>query len=477
MSMRYKGGVISATPPTTSTSAATGVWTLVQQMQAQGAGTWPAQQYPGGPFWIGTLGDSGTDDAYGITTDSSGNVYISGESTIPGINQRVSQSAKFNSSGAIQWQRKLEGVATNSAIWRAIAIDSSSNLYMAGDDTGSGGFTIAKYNSSGTIQWQRRLGTLSSNNSGFGVALDSSANVYVVGYSTGNFGGTNYTYLIAKYDSSGVFQWQSALGASGLPSYGYAIAVDSSGNSYVTGYTNNAAGSGNYTITTAKFDTSGTLQWQNKLDGGSFNLGFGIAIDSSANVYVVGETNISNANYDTLIAKYNTSGTLQWQRRLGSSWGGSVGYAITVDSSSNVYIVGAAVPYSGAGYGLQIAKYNSSGTIQFQRVLYLSIVRSVYGYAIAVDSIGNIYVTGYSAIGAASSIEIVLAKLPGDGSSTGTYTVNGYSFIYAVSTLTDSSSTLTSSSPGFGSPSGVLPFATTTRTDSASTLTYSVTTL
>jgi hypothetical protein len=101
----------------------------------------------------------------------------------------------------------------------------------------------------------------------------------------------------------------------------------------------------------------------------------------------------------------------------------------------------------------------------------------VYGYAIAVDSIGNIYITGYSAIGAASSIEIVLAKLPGDGSSTGTYTVNGYSFIYAVSTLTDSSSTLTSSSPGFGSPSGTLPFATTTRTDSASTLTYSVTTL
>jgi len=67
--MRYKGGVISATPPTTSTSAATGVWTLVQQMQAQAAGAWPVAP----SYWIGLLDGLATLQGYSVAVDSSGN--------------------------------------------------------------------------------------------------------------------------------------------------------------------------------------------------------------------------------------------------------------------------------------------------------------------------------------------------------------------------------------------------------------------
>jgi len=68
MSMRYGGGVISGTPPTTTTSAAVGVWTMSQQMQAAKAGAWPAQSYApttigqayGGGFYAGKINVSGT---------------------------------------------------------------------------------------------------------------------------------------------------------------------------------------------------------------------------------------------------------------------------------------------------------------------------------------------------------------------------------------------------------------------------------
>ncbi len=64
--MRYRGGIISGTPPTTTTSAAVGVWTMSQQMQAAKAGTWPAQSYLvigaayGGGFFAGQINVSGT---------------------------------------------------------------------------------------------------------------------------------------------------------------------------------------------------------------------------------------------------------------------------------------------------------------------------------------------------------------------------------------------------------------------------------
>ena len=69
---------------------------------------------------------------------------------------------------------------------------------------------------------------------------------------------------------------------------GQGIAADSSGNCYVTGYTNNGS---NDDVFIAKYNTSGTLQWQRKLYGASTDYGYGVAVDSSGNCYVTGSTN------------------------------------------------------------------------------------------------------------------------------------------------------------------------------------------
>jgi len=457
MSMRYKGGVISATPPTTSTSAATGVWTLVQQMQAQGAGAWPVQP---GPFWIGLLGGADGDYGRSVAVDSNGNVYLCGQSYASGSYDI--QIAKYNTAGAIQWQRSLSGAVD---VGWSIAVDSSSNIYVCGysntPPNGSYRFQIAKYNTSGTIQWQKNLGSNGANSYGYSVAVDSSGNVYVCGYEDSS---PYKLFTIAKYNTSGTIQWKRNLSGSSTYNIGQSVAVDSSGNVYVCGYSDN---SGNYDIQIAKYNTSGNIQWQRSLSGAASDYGYGVAVDSSGNVYICGSSSIGITSIQ--IAKYDTSGTIQWQRRLSGS---GAAYSVAVDSSGNVYICGISAVSSTNSF--QIAKYNTSGTIQWQRSLNSS--GSDIAYSIAVDANSNFYVCGSLEI-VSGSPDFLFAKLPVDGSLTGTYTVGGYSIAYAASSFTDSASSLTDAATSLTDAVSTLTDSVSTLTDAATSLTSSVTTL
>jgi len=219
---------------------------------------------------------------------------------------------------------------------------------------------------------------LQQNNSvGNGIAADTSGNIYIIGYAND---GTNDYIIIAKYNSSGTIQWQRSLKQNN--SYGYGITTDSSGNIYVTGFPND--GTNSYIII-AKYDTSGTIQWQRKLKQNN-SLGYGITTDSSGNVYVTGSANDGATNY-IIIAKYNSSGAIQWQRKLKQN--ASTGRGIVTDSSGNVYITGSA--NDGSTNYIIIAKYDSSGVIQWQRNLQQN---NSSGFGIAADTSGNIYVTG-----------------------------------------------------------------------------------
>ena len=262
--------------------------------------------------------------------------------------------------------------------------------------------------------------------------------------------------------------WIGLLGGSGYD-LGYSIAVDSSGNVYVCGY---SFASGTYDFLIAKYNTSGAIQWQRRLgDSSSDDRGNSIAVDTSGNVYVCGFSNASGTN-DLQIAKYNTSGAIQWQRRLERRPRGSgedYGNSIAVDSSGNVYVCG----YSNASgtYDFLIAKYDTSGAIQWQRRLGGS--SNDISLSIAVDSSGNVYVCGFS--NASGTNDFLIAKLPGDGSLTGQ--LGGYSFTYAASTLTDAASSLTDAASSLTDAASSLTSATSSLTDAASSLTSTVKTL
>ena len=125
---------------------------------------------------------------------------------------------------------------------------------------------VVKYNSSGTKQWTKQFGT-SSTDLADGVATDSSGNVYLVGYTYGGLDGNTNTgasdLFVVKYNSSGTKQWTKQLGSSSLE-YDYGVATDSSRNVYVSGETyggldgnTNAA---NADLFVVKYNSSGTKQ-------------------------------------------------------------------------------------------------------------------------------------------------------------------------------------------------------------------------
>jgi len=143
-------------------------------------------------------------------------------------------------------------------------------------------------------------------------------------------------------------QWTKQLGTSSYDS-GNDVTTDSSGNIYVTGGTvGGLDGNTNYgkgDIFLVKFNSSGTKQWTQQLGTSSMDFGSGVTTDSSGNIYVTGNTqgdldgNTSSGESDIVLIKYNSSGTKQWTKQMGTSandWGRSV----TTDSSGNIFVTG-----------------------------------------------------------------------------------------------------------------------------------------
>ena len=398
------------------------------------------------PSWAKSIGGTLYDDGNSVATDSSGNVYVigyyRGTVTIGSITLTSAGDtdvfvAKYNTSGTVQWAKSIGGASSDRG--HGIATDSSGNVYVTGyyqgtvtigsttlTSAGSYDVFVAKYNTSGTFQWVKSISGTSTDN-GTGIATDSSGNVYVIGYYVGtiDFGsGTSLTSagsgdaFVAKYNTGGTVQWAKSIGNTGSDA-GFGIATDSSGNVYVIGYYRGTVTIGSTTLTSAgnadafvaKYDTSGTPQWAKSIGDTGTDAGLGIATDSSGNVYVIGYyrgtvtigsiTLTSAGNADVFVAKYNTSGTVQWAKSIGGP-DNINGNGIATDSGENVYVIG---QYSGtidfgSGTSLNsagsfdafIAKYDTSGTVQWAK----SIGGTSYddGNSVATDSSGNVYVTG-----------------------------------------------------------------------------------
>jgi hypothetical protein len=319
---------------------------------------------------------------------------------------------------------------------KGIAVDSSGNAYVTGyfqgtatfgstslTSSGSGDIFIAKLSTSGSWQWAVKAGGSSS-----GIAVDSSGNAYITGFFQGteSFGSTSLStsgdydsdIFIAKLSSSGSWQWAVKAGGSSGDG-GNGIAVDSSGNAYVTGtFSGNHVDFGNDEVNSdggtdifvAKLSTSGSWQWVVEAGSSNNDAGLGIAVDSSGNAYVTGYFQgtakfngnlVSSGGNDIFIAKLSSSGSWQWVVKAGGS-SGEYGTAIAVDSSGNAYVTGffqgtatfgSTSLTSSGGLDIFIAKLSSSGSWQWAVKAGGSSGDS--GNGIAVDSSGNAYVTGY----------------------------------------------------------------------------------
>jgi hypothetical protein len=271
-------------------------------------------------------------------------------------------------------------------------VDSSGNVYAAGEQFGTSTFTygagisaqgtcsgdnvvLVKYDSSGTAQWARTVSAGNRRACFNAVAVDSSGNVYAAGIQyddTYTYGegvsaqGTNTKPFIGeigvlvKYDSSGTALWARAV-TGARDSRFSAVAVDSYGNVYTAGrqvgdgtFTYGArvsvqGGSGNENVVLVKYDSGGTALWARtasarNLSVGSYSLFNAVVVDSSGSVYAAGHqsggtytygTGVSTTDGGGTLVKYDSNGNALWAKT-----GGSLFDAVAVDSSGNVYAAG-----------------------------------------------------------------------------------------------------------------------------------------
>jgi uncharacterized delta-60 repeat protein len=361
------------------------------------------------------------------------------------------------------WINLLGGTSVD--VGRGVAIDSSDNIIVTGytnsDGAGTDDALVAKYDSSGTLLWDKTLGGANADY-GYGVAIDSSDNIIVTGYTQSDGAGGN-DVLVVKYNSSGTLLWDRTLGGASND-LGFVVAIDSSDNIIVVGYTG-SDGAGNFDVLVAKYNSSGTLQWDRTLGGANNDIGYGVAIDSSDNIIVVGYTASDGAGgNDVLVVKYNSSGTLLWQRTLGGT-GQESGYGVAIDSSDNIIVVGVTPSDGAGGQDVLVAKCSSSGTLLWDKTL--GGASSDYGQGVAIDSSDNIIVTAYTPSDGAGGNDVLVAKLPPDGTGDGTYGSLVYEdavLTFAVAGLTDAAAVLTDAP-------AVLTDAAAVLTDQAAVLT------
>ncbi len=341
-----------------------------------------------------------TDYASAICIDDSGNVYVTGGSYSTSFNNGFA-TLKYNSSGVQQWAVIYNSTGNNIDDAFSIAVDNSGNVYVTGwsnNISSLADYLTIKYNSAGAMQWLRRYnGTGNNSDYAYKLVLDESANVYVTGWSRG-IGAFDEDYLTIKYNTSGDSLWVRRYGGREL---GYdqarAIAVDANGNVYVTGKSEGVGSS--YDYATIKYNSSGDSLWVNRFNGtdNSLDAAGSIAVDTSGNVYVSGQSYSITSNYDFVTIKYNPSGTEQWQRFFNGP-GNSVDNAnsMALDKTGNVYVTGSSF-FTGQNYNYATVKYNSSGTEQWSDTFNGTAGGSDESFFIAADANGKVYITGSSA--------------------------------------------------------------------------------
>ena len=358
--------------------------------------------------WAARTSDTEPDTLQAVTTDSDGNVYVTG--------YRGSGSAadiltvKYNDLGVQQWAQPYDGSGSGADVGYGIVVDDGGNVYVVGETTSSTtkkDFIVIKYDSSGTEAWGSPAiynGTANENDGGKDIAIDGSGNIVATGYSES---ATDSDYATLKISDAGAFLWTPDAtlynGTAGGEDLALKLALDSSDNPYVTGYSD-GVGTGR-DFATVKYNSSGAQQWVCRKDGavvsGGNDIPKDIGLDGSNFVYVTGYSAASAVigDDDYLTMKIDHSGNESWSERYNDSTGNfqDRAQAIAVHPSGLVHVTGHSYCGSSTGYDYATLKYGSNGVSPLWVSHYdgpgSGDDRAV---DIVVDRFQNVFVTGYS---------------------------------------------------------------------------------
>ena len=279
-----------------------------------------------------------------------------------------------------------------------------------------------------TFDWAKKAGGASDEQFG-GLATDAAGNSYVTGYfqGTATFGAVTLTsagahdIFLAKYNAAGNVEWAKRFGGSDVD-VGEGVGVDSAGNIYVSGYFRGTSAFGAFQLTgtggrdafLAKCDATGNVLWVRRAGGADAVADkvyvFDLAVSSSGESFVggyflgsatFGTTQLTSAgDRDIFVAKYDSIGNLAWVRRAGGT-SGDYFHAIAIDAVGNSYITGrfqgsavfgATTLTATTSNAMFVAKLDAAGNTVWAKSA--GGADGGAGNGIAVDATGNLVVVG-----------------------------------------------------------------------------------
>lgn len=309
------------------------------------------------------------------------------------------------------WTRDFDG-GGNDVPWD-IAADAEGNVYVTGYSwIGTDyNYRTMKYDSYGSVEWNRVYDLAGDEDLARGVALDPTGNVYVTGSALDPVEYEYYLFTV-KYSNDGDIQDTAMFNS--YQDHGYDVAINEQGDVYVTGMYHSGGFENQYR--TIKYSPDFNIIWNDTIDHLRWDDPKAITADGEGNVYVGGSTRDDQADpYNFYTVKYDGNGNLEWDKEYDAG-DDNEAEGIAADGQGNVYVIGRS--YNGADYDFLLVCYDTYGSVQWFRVYDSG--SGDWGFAVATDPAGYVYVTG--AISSGPDWDILTIKYDPEGDAVWTKT-------------------------------------------------------
>lgn len=254
------------------------------------------------------------------------------------------------------------------------------------------------------------------------IVINSNQNVYASGYLWTTPETNEDDYLLMKYSLNGDTVFTRTFNILGEDEAA-ALAVAGNDDIIVAGKSENPS---IYDIVVLKYSSSGTLIWQRAYNGPSNRRDEPccLVVDAASNIYVAGKSYTSATQFNTVIIKYNSSGSLQWVKTINLGSGGMTSPAsmIIANATGNLYLTGNFT--AGSNNEIFTTKLNSNGTQDWIKILSPPSVISSAGTSLALDNLENVLVCGKANINNSPSFITLKYNTAGDSIWSETYTIS-----------------------------------------------------
>ncbi len=371
--------------------------------------------------------DSEMDMAKCVTVDGSNNAVVSGYSQLyyapAQKNINSIYTIKYPATGPPQtWgaQYNGPGAIDDRAVAIATTTDAANNVVVIGygkNAASNDDIYVVKYNADGTKAWAATPfdGGVSGDDIPSGVAIAPDGSVYVTGYSEKGPNAGVYNFFTAKYNgTTGVLIWSDVYSVtSGGDNQANALAIDATGDLYVTGSATNSSGNKDiYTIKYSGSASTGQKVWERPFDGAAHgdDEGISVKVDSIDGNIIAAGTSLSNpGDHDITLIRYTSAGDVVtgWPKTLQRPANDDYATAMTVDSSGYIYLAGNTS--NGASMDILSLIYNYDGTFLEASIFNGAANGDDEASSIAVNYLGEAFIAGYST-NASGNADYVVVK-------------------------------------------------------------------